>query len=82
MPIINKYVLAQDVFTPRHEHYFRYYEITQKDYNALDIEFFNNLAEEFSMACCSHNKFLFSERIIENNDEQSKLLNIVCSKKG
>ena len=81
LPIINKYVLAQDVFTPRHEHYFRYYEITQKDYNASDIEFFNNLAEEFSMACCSHNNFLFSERIIENNDEQSKLLNKVCPQK-
>ena len=78
LPTINRYVLAQDVFTVVYQHYFRYYEITENEYNASEVDFFDSLSEKFSMECCLHDKFLFSERIVENNDAQIELMERCC----
>ena len=61
----------------------RYYSISEDEYKWFDsdIDKLNHLADELYHSGVSNSRFMFSERNIENNSFQTKLINKVLSQR-
>ena len=67
-PELNKYILACTI--PWIVWYDRYYEISKEEYESFGSEALDNLAEELYKQGITSKKFLFSDKIEENNPAQ------------
>lgn len=74
-PKLEKYVLAAVVTWAAW--YNRYYEISEKEYNLFGTEVLDNLAEQLCWLENRSERFLFSDKNEENNNEQLKLRDMV-----
>ena len=71
-PELDKYVLACTVTWVAW--YNRYYEISEEEYNAFGSAKLDETAETLYKQGCNSERFLFSEKKEENNQQQLDLL--------
>ena len=80
-PYLKQYMLAITITWVAW--YERYYSISEDEYKWFDsdIDKLNHLVDELYHSGVSNSRFMFSERNIENNSFQTKLINKVLSQK-
>ena len=80
-PYLKRYILAITITWVAW--YERYYSISEDEYKWFDsdIDKLNYLVDELYHSGVSSSRFMFSERNIENNSFQTKLINKVLSQR-
>lgn len=80
-PYLKQYMLA--IIITWVVWYERYYSILEDEYKWFDsdIDKLNHLVDELYHSGVSNSRFMFSERNIDNNSFQTKLINKVLSQK-